>query len=59
MKIPALFCALHAEEEAIASFVSALKATECGGDAKAINLHCHRHKSVVRILCHQIMKLVD
>lgn len=40
------FCATHATEEAVASFVSACK-TVCYPEAKDINLHDHKHKATV------------
>jgi len=40
------FCATHATEEAVASFVSACKAAGYD-DAKEINLHDHKHKAAV------------
>lgn len=40
------FCATHATEEAVASFVSACKAAGYD-DAKDINLHDHKHKAAV------------
>jgi hypothetical protein len=40
------FCATHATEEAVASFVSACKAAGYD-DAKQINLHDHKHKAAV------------
>ncbi|MDX0855178.1 hypothetical protein GOL78_12430 [Sinorhizobium medicae] len=40
------FCATHATEEAVASFISASKASRYT-EAKAVNLHDHKHKATV------------
>lgn len=57
MPIPAAYFALHATEEAVASFIRCVKACGYGNDAK-INLKDHQAKSTVSLLAQKISNLL-
>jgi len=57
MPIPACFCALHATEEAVASFVSCAKVSGYSA-AKQINIHDHRAKSVVSLMAQKVSEMM-
>lgn len=57
MPIPACFCALHATEEAVASFISCAK--EYGYDnAKMINIKDHAAKATISLLVEKISDIL-
>ena len=57
MPIPACFCALHATEEAVASFISCAK--ECGYDeAKNINIKDHEAKATVSLMAQKVSDIL-
>lgn len=57
MPIPAAYFALHATEEAVASFISCAKVCGYGDDAK-INLRDHQAKATVSLLAQQVWELL-
>lgn len=57
MPIPAAYFALHATEEAVASFICSVKACGYGNDAK-INLRDHQAKATVSLLAQKTSNLL-
>lgn len=58
MPIPAAYFALHATEEAVASFICCAKACGYGAHAK-INLKDHQAKATVSLLAQKVANLLE
>jgi len=53
----ASFCAMHATEEAVASFISAAKMHDHKDCAKKVNLHDHPSKALVSLLVQRLSRI--
>ena len=56
--VVASFCAMHATEEAVASFISAAKSHSQLKHAKQVNLHDHLSKALVSILAQRFSNIL-